>query len=85
MQRPFELRTTMIKKMNKLKISCDSCTQFGCRSKCSGSQARVWVKEVTSPAIVGLNTFLVRSDHLTEGLSGLFGKLFGAMVKQSNV
>ena len=36
---------------------------------------------MTSPAIVGLNTFLVRLCHPIEGLGGLLTKFFGAMVK----
>ena len=36
---------------------------------------------MTSPAIVGLNTFLVRLCHPIEGLGGLLAIFFGAMVK----
>ena len=36
---------------------------------------------MTSPAIVGLNTFLVRLCHPIEGLDGLLTNFFGAMVK----
>ena len=39
-----------------------------------GSQAPFWGEEVTSPAIVGLNTFLVRLCHPIEGLCGLLTK-----------
>ena len=42
----------------------------------SGSQAPFWGEEVTSPAIVGLNTFLVRVCHPIEGLGGLLTKFF---------
>ena len=41
-----------------------------------GSQAPFWGEEVTSPAIVGLNTFLVRLCHPIEGLGGLLTKYF---------
>ena len=41
-----------------------------------GSQAPFWGEEVTSPAIVGLNTFLVRLCHPIEGLGGLLTNLF---------
>ena len=41
-----------------------------------GSQAPFWGEEVTSPAIVGLNTFLVRLCHPIEGLGGLLAKFF---------
>ena len=41
-----------------------------------GSQAPFWGEEVTSPAIVGLNTILVRLCHSIEGLDGLLTKLF---------
>ena len=41
-----------------------------------GSQAPFWGEEVTSPAIVGLNTFLVRLCHPIEGLGGLLTKSF---------
>ena len=41
-----------------------------------GSQALFWGEEVTSPAIVGLNTFLVRLFHPIEGLGGLLTKFF---------
>ena len=41
-----------------------------------GSQAPFWGEEVTSPAIVGLNTFLVRLCHPIEGLGGLLTKFF---------
>ena len=46
-----------------------------------GSQAPFWEEEVTSPAIVGLNTILVRLCHPIEGLGGLLTDFFGAMVK----
>ena len=42
----------------------------------TGSQAPFWGEEVTSPAIVGLNTFLVRVCHPIEGLGGLLTKFF---------
>ena len=41
-----------------------------------GSQAPFLGGEVTSPAIVGLNTFLVRLCHPIEGLGGLLTKFF---------
>ena len=41
-----------------------------------GSQAPFWGEEVTSLAIVGLNTILVRLCHPIEGLGGLLMKLF---------
>ena len=41
-----------------------------------GSQAPFWGEEVTSPAIVGLNTFLVRLCHPIEGLGGLLKNFF---------
>ena len=41
-----------------------------------GSQAPFWGEEVTSPAIVGLNTILVRLCHPIEGLGGLLTKFF---------
>ena len=41
-----------------------------------GSQAPFWGEEVTSPAIVGLNTFLVRLCHPIEGLGGLLTNFF---------
>ena len=41
-----------------------------------GSQAPFWGEEVTSPAIVGLNTFLVRLCHPIEGLGELLTKFF---------
>ena len=41
-----------------------------------GSQAPFWGEEVTSPAIVVLNTFLVRLCHPIEGLGGLLAKFF---------
>ena len=44
--------------------------------KYPGSQAPFWGEEVTSPAIVGLNTILVRLCHRIEGLSGLLTNLF---------
>ena len=44
--------------------------------KYPGSQAPFWGEEVTSPAIVGLNTILVRRCHPIEGLGGLLTKFF---------
>ena len=41
-----------------------------------GSQAPFWGQEVTSPAIVGLNTILVRLCHPIVGLGGLLTKFF---------
>ena len=41
-----------------------------------GSQAPFWGEEVTSPAIVGLNTILVRLYHPIECLSGLLTNSF---------
>ena len=41
-----------------------------------GSQAPFWGEEVTPPAIVGLNTILVRLCHPIEGLGGLLMKFF---------
>ena len=41
-----------------------------------GSQAPFWGEEVTSPAIVGLNTILVRLCHPIEGLGGLLTEFF---------
>ena len=41
-----------------------------------GSQVPFWGEEVTSPAIVGLNTILVRLCHPIEGLGGLLTILF---------
>ena len=41
-----------------------------------GSQAPFWGEEVTSPAIVGLNTILVRLYHPIEGLGGLLTEFF---------
>ena len=41
-----------------------------------GSQAPFWGEEVTSPAIVGLNIFLVRLCHPIEGLGGLLTNFF---------
>ena len=43
-------------------------------AKYPGSQAPFWGEEVTSPAIVCLNTFLVRLCHPIEGLGGLLTK-----------
>ena len=47
-----------------------------CRLIYPGSQAPFWGEEVTSPAIVGLNTILVRLCHPIEGLGGLLTKCF---------
>ena len=41
-----------------------------------GSQAPFWGEEVTSPAIVGLSTFLVRLCHPIESLGELLTKYF---------
>ena len=46
------------------------------RIRYPGSQAPFLGEEVTSPAIVGLNTFLVRLCHPIEGLGGLLTKIF---------
>ena len=41
-----------------------------------GSQALFWGEEVTSPAIVGLNTIFVRLCHPIEDLGGLLTNFF---------
>ena len=49
---------------------------LGISAQYPGSQAPFWGEEVTSPAIVGLNTILVRLCHPIEGLGGLLAEFY---------
>ena len=59
-------------------LACCGCKIDTFNNEYPGSQAPFWEEEVTSPAIVGLNTFLViiRLCHPIEGLGGLLTNLF---------
>ena len=73
---PIHLKVLNIGDFKRVFSNLWRCISFRDHGHYPGSQAPFWGEEVTSPAIVGLNTFLVRLCHPIEGLGGLLMKFF---------